>query len=121
MWFSKGTGTGARTLKLYDSANTVLWSHAFDPDFMNATLPRVYLGFTDPIDLDRDSIYRLTCEATDGTNIQVNELSLSGLQSLYSIPGGIHVEYTSRSNGGSWTDNAGASIAMGLLITGVYQ
>jgi hypothetical protein len=118
MWFCRGTGTGDRTLKLYDSANTVLWSLALDPDYGNSTNPIVMLMFDQFIDLDVDT-YRLTCLATSGGNVNLNQLSIVGFQGLYHGPGGAFVQYTTRNDGGAWTDNAGASASMGLLLNGI--
>jgi hypothetical protein len=117
MWFSKGTSIGTRTLKLYDSANTVLWSNAWDADFQSGTNPVVFLRFDSDFDLVAGDIYRLTCLSTEAVNIQINEITVpTGLG--YTLPGrGVEVEWTQRNDGGSWAETADKTAAMGLLLS----
>lgn len=120
MWFAKGTSTGNRTLKFYDSSTTLLWSLAWDADFQSGTNPLIFLRFSSDIDLVGGADYRLTCLATEAVNIQVNEITApSGLG--HAFAGGTGVVWTQRNNsGGSWTDTTDKIAAMGLLISGVY-
>lgn len=120
MWFAKGTGAGARTLKLYNAADSVLWSLAWDPDFMSGTNPMVFLRFNSDINLTGGAIYRLTCLATDATNIQLCEITVpTGLG--VSLPGGTSVIWTQRNDAGAWTDTSDKQAAMGLLLSGVVS
>jgi len=107
-------------VKLYDSdGTTVLETVSIDPDVRNAnganTLGLHWLEFSASHVLEADTNYRLTL-LPGASDIDAAEWGVDSAHLLNSFPGGAVCHHTSRTDGGSWTEDTARRPMMGVVI-----
>lgn len=101
---------------LYDSTNTVIATATLDKDVnINNSEAYVYLYFTDSVVLDKSSSYRLVAKPTTTTSvgIQIYDFPNANVKESAGFAG---ISKTTRTDAGSWTEDATDVVHMGLLI-----
>lgn len=111
--------TNASDVVLYDSANTVLATLAIDPDVQSSNLVRyAEFLFASSVDLAAGDVYRLVLKpGGSNSSIYYVEVNASGL--LQAWPGGGNWQYTSRTDGGAWSQTATRRPLLGLLVDNI--
>lgn len=72
--------------------------------------------FTSAVELAKDTVYRLTLEATTANNCRFNYWEVDAAALLQAMPGGSNFTWIEDDGAGGWTDNATRLPIMGLLI-----
>lgn len=117
IWQNGVTSDGDFTVKLYDDADTVLSDLAVDGDHHSDTAAvSEFIGFDNEVTLAAGDVVRLTLLATAGTSTALVEATCpSGLSAA--LPGGGQMVYTTRNDGGAWTDTTGKVAFLGLIVS----
>ena len=118
-WLSGETFVGDFTLKLYDISNNVLSDIAVEGN-MHADVIAAQMGdlvmFDNEVTLAAGDVVRLTMLATEGTDTVLYAAAIpSGLAAA--SPGGGQMVYTTRNDGGAWTDNSAKLGMIGLIVS----
>lgn len=108
------------TIKLYDGAGTLLRSVTIDTSLSGGTTAgqkqRVY--WTTPIDLAADTTYRLTVVGSSASvDVTIGVAACVNSYAKNWWPEGSRWDYTSRTDGGSFTDNTLKLPMMALVLT----
>lgn len=72
--------------------------------------------FTSAVELAKDTVYRLTLEATTADNCALNRWDVDAASLLQAMPGGSNFTWTEDNGAGGWTDTGTRLPIMGLLF-----
>lgn len=119
-WCGPNSGAADVTFKLYDNADTVLWSRNFDADQFRANVEGFITVFFSPIDIIPNAIYRLTVVANNTlANFTVRYLEVPTNAHLGAFPGGTTTYGTTRTDAGAWTDITTRRYFLGFIISDI--
>ena len=112
------TSTDAVTFRLYDAANTVVWSKSitFGTDTTSSSGWRTFPVTSRPT-LKKNAVYRATMEAVTGTLTYIYAAFYVGGSSSLGTAGSFG--WTERTNAGSWTDTDGRLPLMYFTFDGI--
>jgi hypothetical protein len=103
---------------LYDDDGvTVLNTLSLDSDIRFATPDHGFWLFSQSINLNANESYRLVVKPTTGSPVNLRYFTVPGLAYMGAIPGGTNFVWTSRTNGGAWSDDTVKRPFMGLYAT----
>lgn len=111
---SAGTGD-TFTVKLYDSADTVLDSVSLDPRSFSSSAGKVQVLWAATHNLVGGETYRVTVQAT-GTTVTLTQITVGSSGLTHLLPGGGSCVKTSRTDSGAWTDDSTAYVYVVPLV-----
>lgn len=103
---------------LYDSDGVgVLNTLSIDPDIRFASPDHGFWLWPQSINLNANESYRIVVKPTTGAPVNLRYFTVPGLAYMGAIPGGTDFVWTSRTNGGAWSDDTVKRPFMGLYAT----
>lgn len=109
---------GACDVVLYDENNTVLTSVSLTSGARGATNIRLCsMVFPDEVELTMGRTYRLSFKPTSATSIQMQTMDVPSIDHMALLNGGAAFTYSTRVDGGTWTDSATRRPCASLLVT----
>lgn len=78
-----------------------------------------YVRFPTPLDLTVGTSYRLALKPTTTSTVGLQVVTVANSALRAAWPGGSSVQYTARTDAGSWTQTATKLPQMGLIVTGL--
>jgi hypothetical protein len=92
----------------------------FDSDIVRAQTHHVNYGYWSSVQtIEANTTYRLALKPTTGTNIAVDNLTVSSNTYFQAVPPGIEWYQSTRTDAGAWTDFSNIRPLGGLLINGI--
>ena len=103
---------------LYDAADTVLNSWTVPAGVRGSNTTHVHWQRFAPLELAKNDIVRIVVKPTSGTSIGFREMRFAAANHLGALSGGTNIYKTSRTDGGSWTEDTTMRFPCGLIIDG---
>ena len=109
---------GDSTVILYDSdGSTVLGSKVIDKEYRASTSADiVYVRFSAPVTLLKDTDYRITLRPDTATAVTLNRFTVDSTALMAACPLGANTHSTHRTDARAWTEVPTERAFMGLLI-----
>ena len=119
MFQSLNGPTSADAMKLYNAAGTVLATVTFDVGTvaLSGASGYAHVLFSSPIDIEADTVYRLAF-LPGATSRDVRYLTVPS-QALMINGWDVDWKYTSRVDGGAWTETPGRALPFTLLVDAI--
>lgn len=117
IWKASTTQEGDFTLTIYDSANNVLSDLAVDGNIhADGQLVLDTYHLDNELTFAAGDVVRVTLTATTATNTSLDDYTFRTGHTA-AIPGGGRMAFTSRNDGGAWTDDPDRLVMLGLIVS----
>ncbi len=103
---------------LYDDSNNILGSYSLVVAERINSAARIYLVSWAPVELTRNTTYRLSVKPTTGSSVSIYDFDVPSNAYLAAVEGGIEWYTSTRSDGGAWSPTTTNRPWMGLALGG---